>query len=84
MIEKIEKVLRVKSVDNDVGRRFDSRRKKDDDGDSSFANALRRVMNKKEEEKSVEVPDAYKLELSSLNSQSLFYFGGLNFRELLS
>ena len=82
MVEKIEKVARVKGVDYDVGRRFDSRRNGDDGG--SFASELNRVINKKKEVKSGEIPEAYKLELSSIGTQSLFYYGGLNLSELLN
>ncbi len=82
MVERIEKVARVKGVDYDVGRRFDSRRNGDDG--SSFASELNRLMNKKKEVKSSEIPEAYKLELSSIGTQSLFYYGGLNLHDLLN
>ena len=82
MVEKILKIARIKGVDNDVGRRFDSRRK-DGDGDNAFANELSRVMNKKKKTESSEIPEAYKLELSNIGTQSLFYYGGLNLQDLL-
>ena len=81
MVEKIERVARVKGVDYDVGRRFDSRG--NGDGGGSFAEELNRVINKKREVKSSEIPEAYKLELSSIGTQSLFYYGGLNLNDLL-
>ena len=82
MVEKILKVARIKGVDYDVGRRFDSRRK-DGDENNSFANELKRVMNKKKDNESSEIPEAYKLELTNIGTQSLFYYGGLNLSELL-
>ena len=82
MVERIEKVARVKGVDYDVGRRFDSRGNGGDGG--SFASELSKVMNKKKEIKPSEIPDAYKLELSSIGTQSLFYYGGLNLHDLLN
>lgn len=82
MVEKILRIARVKGIDNDVGRRFDSRLK-DGDGDNAFANELNRVMKKKEKTDSSEIPEAYKLELTNIGTQSLFYYGGLNLNELL-
>ncbi|MBR6012703.1 MAG: hypothetical protein IK062_02845 [Selenomonadaceae bacterium] len=82
MVERIEKVARVKGVDYDVGRRFDSRR--NDGGGGDFASELNKVMNKKKSEPSSEIPDAYRLELNSIGSQSLFYYGGLNLHDLLN
>ena len=82
MVEKILKIARIKGVDNDVGRRFDSRRK-DGDEDKAFANELNRVMKKKDDDDSSKIPEAYTLELSNIGTQSLFYYGGLNLQELL-
>lgn len=82
MVEKILKIARIKGVDNDVGRRFDSRRK-DGDENNTFANELKRVMNKKKEDESSKVPEAYSLELSNIGTQSLFYYGGLDLQALL-
>ena len=82
MVEKILKIARIKGVDNDVGRRFDSRRK-DGDEENAFANELSRVMKKKKETEPSEISEAYKLELTNIGTQSLFYYGGLNLNELL-
>ena len=76
MIEKIEKISRIKGIDFDVGKKFDSGR-----GDSGFAATLRRAIDK--ENKSAEISEAYTLELNSLGD-SLFYFGGTDFRTLLN
>lgn len=84
MLEKIEKISRVKSVDFDVGRRFDSRRHQGDDDSGSFASELKRVLNKKTEKKPSEIPEAYKLDITSSGTHSLFYFGGLDLNSLLN
>lgn len=78
MIEKIEKISRVKSIDFDVGKKFDSGRNNEDAG---FAATLRRAVDKKN--KSAEMSEAYSLELNSLGD-SLFYFGATDFRTLLN
>ncbi len=82
MIERIERIARVKPVDDDVGRRFDSRNHRDDK-DNSFLNELRQAMNKKNAPKTSEIPAAYNLELTSIGTQSLFYSGGLSLEALL-
>ena len=79
MVEKIEKIARVKPVDYDVGRRFDSRNHREEKK-SSFLNELRRVMNKKP--KTTAIPAAYNLELSGENTR-LFYYGSLDLDALL-
>lgn len=80
MLDKIEKIARIKVVENDVGRRFDSGRQRD--GDSGFAATLRRAINKKD--KPSEISEAYSLELNSLGGEGLFYFGATDLRALLS
>lgn len=84
MVERIEKIARIKGVDYDVGKRFDSSRQRGDDGKSSFAAELSRVMNKKVEKATSTISEAYKLELSSLGSDALFYFGATDLRTLLN
>ena len=79
MVEKIEKIARVKPVDYDVGRRFDSRNNREEKS-SSFLSELRRVMGKKN--KPAEIPAAYNLELSGENTR-LFYYGSLDLDALL-
>lgn len=82
MVEKIARIAKIKGVDYDVGRGSDSKQK--DEEDSGFANTLRRVMSKHENETPSKIPDAYRLELSSIGAQSLFYFGRSNLNELLN
>ncbi len=84
MVERIEKIARVKGVDYDVGKRFDSSRQQSDDGKSKFAAELSRVMNKKNSPKTSTISEAYTLELSGLGSQSLFYFGATDLGTLLN
>jgi len=83
MVEKIAPIARIKAVDHDVGRSFDSGHGRGD-GKSSFAAELSRVMNKKTEKTTSTIPEAYKLELSSYDSEALFYFGATDLRTLLN
>lgn len=78
MVEKIEKIARVKAIDYDVGRRDD--RNQRDDKNGSFLSELRRVLNKKN--KPSEIPAAYDLELSG-ETIGLFYYGNLDLGALL-
>ncbi len=82
-VERIERIARVNGVAHDNKHRFNSGRNRRDEG--SFANELRRVMNRKTEPaKKVEIPEAYNLELNSCGTQSLFYSGGLSLERLLT
>ena len=80
MINKIERVSRVKGVDFDVGKKYDSNR----ESKNAFADTLRRVLNKKADSNRSEIPEAYKLDITSGGTQSLFYFGGLDLNRLLA
>ncbi|MBR4904843.1 MAG: hypothetical protein IKZ53_09245 [Selenomonadaceae bacterium] len=83
-VEKIARVARINGVAHDSKHRFNSGRNRRDEG-GSFAEELRRVMNKKTEPvKKTEIPDAYNLELSSCGTQSLFYASGLSLDRLLT
>ncbi len=83
MVERIEKIARIKPIDYDVGRRFDSRNQRDDKK-GSFAAELKRVLNKKNENKTGEIPEAYSLELNASENNYLFYFGSLDLNALLN
>ena len=78
MVEKIEKIARVKAIDYDVGRRDEHNQRQNKD--SSFLSELRRVINKKN--KPSEIPEAYNLELSG-ETTGLFYYGNLDLNALL-
>ncbi|MBE8952011.1 MAG: hypothetical protein SR1Q7_02565 [Quinella sp. 1Q7] len=83
-VERIARVARVKGVAHDNRHRFDSgRNRRDETG--TFAEELRRVMNKKAEPvKKTEIPEAYDLELTSCGTHSLFYSSGLSLDMLLN
>lgn len=82
-VEKIERIARIKGVSQDNKHRFNSGRNRRDEG-NSFAEELRRVMNKKTEPvKKTEIPEAYNLELTSCGTHSLFYASGLSLDRLL-
>lgn len=78
MVEKIERIARIKAIDYDVGRRDNHNQRNDKNG--SFLSELRRVINKKN--KPSEIPEAYNLELSG-ETTGLFYYGHLDLNTLL-
>lgn len=83
-VEKIERVARVNGVAHDNKHRFNSGRGRRDEA-NSFAEELRRVMNKKTEPvKKTEIPEAYNLDLTSCGTHSLFYASGLPLEALLA
>ena len=83
-VERIERVARVKGIAQDNRHRFNSGRNRRDET-NSFAEELRRVMNKKAAPvKKTEVPEAYDLELTSCGTHSLFYASGLSLDMLLN
>ena len=83
-VERIERIARVTGITNDNRHRFDSgRHRRDETG--TFAEELRRAMNKKAQSvKKIEIPEAYNLELTSCGTHSLFYSGGLGLERLLA
>lgn len=78
MVERIERIARVKPIDYDVGRRDNHQQREDKNG--SFLSELRRVINKKN--KPSEIPEAYNLDLSG-ETTGLFYYGHLDLNALL-
>lgn len=83
-VERIERVARVNGVAHDNRHRFNSGRGKRDET-NSFAEELRRVMNRKPAPvKKTEIPEAYDLTLTSCGTHSLFYSGGLSLDMLLA
>ena len=82
-VEKVARVARINGVAHDNKHRFNSgRNRREETG--SFAEELRRVMNKKAEPvKKTEIPEAYNLELNSCGTHSLFYASGLSLDRLL-
>ena len=83
-VEKVARVARVNGISNDNKHRFNSGRgRREETG--SFAEELRRVMNKKAAPvKKIEIPEAYNLELTNCGTHSLFYASGLSLDMLLA
>ena len=81
-VEKIARIARINGVAHDNKHRFNSGRNRRDE--RSFAEELRRVMNKNAETvKKIVIPEAYNLELTSCGTHSLFYSSGLSLDRLL-
>ena len=77
MLERIERVERVKSLDNDVGKSFARRQHSDDSGKNgkSFAQVLSDTLRGGAPPTERELPAAYALDISTVPkaTQSLFY-----------
>ncbi|MCR5757241.1 MAG: hypothetical protein K6F95_04975 [Selenomonas sp.] len=78
MLERIERVSRVKGVESAVDRSFERKKGyRDSQKDKqSFENTLNKEINKEVRpgnEAGIGVPNAYHLELSARPTQSLFY-----------
>ena len=83
-VERVERIARVNGVTHDNKHRFNSGRNRRDEA-NSFAEELRRVMNRKPAPvKKTEIPEAYDLELTSCGTHSLFYSSGLSLDMLLA
>ncbi|SHK86220.1 hypothetical protein SAMN05216582_12130 [Selenomonas ruminantium] len=84
MLERIERVARIKGVE---GRAFERKEGYSEDkrNKQSFKNALNNELDKEARlanEAGIDAPGAYKLELSTHPTQSLFYKEYIDFREL--
>lgn len=77
MLEKVERVARVKGVDCDVNSPFLRKNTRDDqyNGKSPFHRML--VAKMKEQNGEVQVPEAYVLDCQKV-TQSLFYANGVD------
>ncbi len=78
MLERIERVARVKGVDSSVNHSFERKEGYNDakKHKQSFAHTLTKEMEKEvrpANEAGLGVPNAYRLELSTRPTQSLFY-----------
>ena len=83
MVERIERVARVKGVEYDVGRSFDRKEGYEEQASGKkFSEYFRQARKNQTEVKST-VPEAYRLEIGRA-TQSLFYEGGMDFRSLRS
>lgn len=81
MIERIEKVARVKGVEYDTDRPFQRKEGYQDSRKKKFSQALNQAMQKKQQTNST-MPIPYRLELNTRATQSLFYQDGLNLSQL--
>ena len=83
MVERIEKVARVKGIDYDVGRSFDRKEGYEEQASGKkFSEFFQKARNHQAAEPS-NVSAPYRLELSRA-TQSLFYERGMDFRSLSS
>ena len=81
MVERIEKIARIKGVEYDVSRPFDRKEGYQDNKKKKFAQELNQAMQKSQKQEST-MPIPYRLELNTRATQSLFYQGGLDLRHL--
>lgn len=81
MIERIEKIERVKPIENEAEHKFDSRNYRNDKN-RAFLNEYRRFLHKTSARAS-ESSGAYNLEITNAGLPALFYFGDSNIRSLL-
>ncbi len=83
MLNRVERVARVKGVEYEVERSFarkeDYREQKDK---KKFSQVLQNVMKRNENQSSSEIPAPYALDIKSRATQSLFYQNGADFRYL--
>lgn len=87
MVERIERIARVKGIEKEFARSFERKEGFNDGkrGQKKFADTLDRELAKEvrpANEAGKGVPNAYSLELSSYPTQSLFYAGGMDFTKL--
>lgn len=77
MLDRIERIARVKGVDSSVGRSFERKEGYNENKKKqSFEKKLTQEMNKENDsadEAGLNVPKAYRLDISSRPTQSLFY-----------
>ena len=87
MLDKIERIARIKRVENDVTNRFDRKRGFKDDTNSKkkFSSALQKAVDESNEAATVQISDsaAAYLQLTSTPSHSLFYMSGLSLNQLI-
>lgn len=82
MIERIEKIERVKPIENEADHKLDSRNYRNAKN-RAFLNEYRRFLRKSSGASSGENSGAYNLEITNAGLPALFYFGDSNIRSLL-
>jgi len=85
LLDKIERVARVKGVDNDVTKRFDRKRGyKDESGSKKrFSQSLQTAIDKDAVDVQISTNAAVSLDLSRTATHSLFYQSGLSLYQLI-
>ena len=77
MVDRIERVARIKDVEYDVGRSFERKEGyRDQQEKRKFSEVLQSVMKRGVKQES-SVPEPYRLELNTRATQSLFYQNGV-------
>lgn len=91
MLEKIERISRIKPAENDVSKRFDRKNGYKDDRNPKkrFSNALQEAVDKKETDEAATVllspaSVAASVQLNNTPSHSLFYLSGLSLDQLVA
>ena len=94
MLEKIERIARIKPAENDTSKRFDRKQGYKDDRNSKkkFSQTLQTAVDKRERERVNEAVTiqlspaavAASVQLTSTPSHSLFYFSGLSLAQLVA
>ena len=92
MLEKIERIARIKRVENDVAKRFDRKSGYKDEQNSKkkFSKTLQNAVDKSNEvaatvqlSDSVNMSSAVSVHLTATPSHSLFYMSGLSLNQLI-
>lgn len=92
MLEKIERIARIKPAENDTSKRFDRKQGYKDDRNSKkkFSQTLQTAVEKRErvnEAATIQLSPAAvaaSVQLTSTPSHSLFYFSGLSLAQLVA
>ena len=92
MLEKIERITRIKHAENDVSKRFDRKHGYKDERNSKkkFSSALQDAVEKKEHSNEAATvllspaSVAASVQLNNTPSHSLFYFSGLSLAQLVA
>ena len=90
MLEKVERIARIKGIENDVTNRFDRKRGYKDEQNSKkkFSKALQKAVEKNEGDSAATVQlsgfsVAASVHLTATPSHSLFYLSGLSLNQLV-
>lgn len=92
MLEKIERIARIKPAENDVSKRFDRKHGYKDERNSKkkFSQTLQTAVEKREktnEAATIQLSPAAvaaSVQLTATPSHSLFYFSGLSLAQLVA